>query len=565
MSSTPIQLLLTDDGNLAPVLGPLTRDCVARAALPGRRLPSALAVPGHSDNLVDEKWDVIVPDTARGRQIFGWLRPLRELRARQSGLDSIGDEPRFSVAAGMSRQEARRWRAREYESLHPDVRPGYLLIAGDLDEISHEFQQELMIVASVGRLCFTLPDGRPDRAGYEAYCAKVLDIEQTSKEWNTRPRLLLYASHDGSDAVVTGYFDLIRRCHADAEADRGLALDTLALYGRPDDHEWYTTDSDPAAQSRTLLHTAAQPHPAVLLSLTHGVGVIDPRRQRQRQGALVLRESTGRRRTEILDHTFFEQSFLPCGFWFFKACFGAGTPAISVYEPWLESLYELGRYGGNPRDALKYLAASKKRPFVARLPQTVLARPDGPLGLLGHVDMAWTYGFEALDESDPGRERAEHGPYYDVLRMVASGHRFGPAVAGLSEKAEEIGTQLVWIDDQIQRGGGDDRNLILRAWLWMRYLDLAGFILLGDPAARLPMGPAEDRTAPPSPRPAGEPSVDKMEKAVLAYLHQRQLPHEIARDAGISQPTLDRWVETYKDAGRRALAAEQGGHRKGDG
>ena len=555
-----IKLLLTDAGTLAPVLAALDSDSAAYAPAPALRLPSDLAMPGHSDDLEAEKWGVVIPDTAAGKQRLGWLRPLCELRSRQCGLRSVKDVPVFRVAPGMTRQDARRWRA-EYEAMHPGERPGYLLIAGDLHEVSHELQQELMVSASVGRLCFTTLDGgRPDRAGYEAYCAKIRETEAGREHWDEQPRLLFYASHDGTEATTTGYYDLIRRAFADARSDPSLGLASVDLFGSADDHEWHAPGAAPEVQARTLLHAAARPHPAVLLSLTHGAGARDRREQRLRQGALVLAESAGRRRTEILDHEFFQQSFLPRGFWFFKACFGAGTPATSVYEHWLDALRDLGRYSGNPRDALKYLPAGKSRPFIARVPQVALARADGPLGILAHVDLAWTHGLRAMDEENPDTVRGEHGPYYEVLRMVASGHRFGPAVASLSDKALALGSHLVTLygEAEVGRIEDSDERLLQRAWLWMRHLDLAGYILLGDPAAQLPIRAARDllraREASTAAGPASH-SPEQMEEAVLAYLRQRQTPAEIARNAGIHRSTLDRWLSTYKDAGRQALAA----------
>jgi hypothetical protein len=554
-----IDLLLTDAGSLAPLLRALDGESAAHGPEPAVREPSGLAVPGHSDNLQAEKWGVVIPDTAAGKKRLGWLRSLCELRSRQCGLPSAGDVPVLPVAPGMDRQGARQWRA-DYENRHPSERPGYLLIAGDLHEVSHELQQELMVSASVGRLCFTTPDGDPDRAGYEAYCAKVRDAEERRDHWDEQPRLLFYASHDGTAATATGYYDLIRRAYADAQADPSLGLASIDLFGSADDHEWHAPGATPEAQARTLLHAATLPQPAVLLSLTHGAGERDRRAQRLRQGALVLAESIGKQRIEILDHEYFQQSFLPRGFWFFKACFSAGTPATSVYEHWLDALHDLGRYGGNPRDALKYLATGKTRPFIARVPQVALARPDGPLGILAHVDLAWTHGLQALDEEDPDTVRAEHGPYYEVLRMVASGHRFGPALASLSDKALALGSHLVTLygDAEANRIEDSDERRLQRAWLWMRYLDLAGYILLGDPAAQLPIRAARDLVradgASTEAGPAG-PSPEQMEKLVLECLRQRQSPGQIAKNAGIHPGTLENWLRAYKNAGRQALAA----------
>jgi hypothetical protein len=192
-----------------------------------------------------------------------WIRRLYDLRKRRCGL-APGAEPRvWREPAGMTPQQARDWRAR-YERIPARERPGYVLILGDLHEISLELQQELMVSAAVGRLCFTDAEGQPDRAGYQAYCAKVCDLEDRRAEWSAGARLLLYAAHDGSVSSQEGYYDLVRECYreAKAEQDGQLARMDVQLCGRSDDHEWYTADQDPPAQARTLLHHAQMSDPA---------------------------------------------------------------------------------------------------------------------------------------------------------------------------------------------------------------------------------------------------------------------------------------------------------------
>lgn len=553
-----IQLLLTEMRSLAPVLGQMPSQGAGDAPRPTQRLPSHLAIPGHSSDLTAEKWGVIAPASAAGDQMLQWIRPLCELRKRQCGLESGAELRVWREPPDMTPLQARAWRA-AYERIPASERPGYLLVLGDLHEISQELQQELMVSAAVGRLCFTDAEGRPDRAGYEAYCTKVCDIEARRAEWSAGARLLLYAAHDGTVASQEGYYDLIRECYRDAKAetDQQLARMDARMFGRSDDHEWYTDDTDPAARARTLLHHAQMSDPAVLMSLTHGLAVRDPSERSMHQGAPVLAEAAGRRRSEVLGPTFFAQKFLPGGFWFIKACFGAGTPAASVYEPWLASLAQLGGYAGSPSDALAYLASPPSRPFIAHVPQVALAHPDGPLGVVGHVDLAWTYGYQAVDETSPRETWADPGRYYDVLRMVLSGHRFGAAAASLSEKAQQLGAHLASLYGSAElRGGSDDEQRLLRSWLWMRYHDLAGYILLGDPACQTPTSAARVLGEPPKSgaTPVVRPAAERMEDAVLAVLRQRKPPGEIAREAGIHPTTLARWLRIYKDAGRRALA-----------
>jgi hypothetical protein len=566
------ELLLTDLRTLDPAFDlPLDAAGVHRAPRPEQRAPTALSVPGHSNDLVRERWGVVVPDTPAGNERLAWIQPLGELRRRQCGLDEL---PILRVPPGARGPAARQWRAR-YESMHPQRRPGYLLLLGDLDEIPLEVQQELMVSASVGRLCFTTEEGQPDRAGYEAYSSKLCSAEAAQRDWNDPAQLLFYAARDGTQAVETGYLDLIRLCYRDARADQQLqaegklAVEDIRIFGSAADHQWHAQQEQ--ARGSTLVHFAEMRQPAVLLSMTHGAGITDVVSQRLHQGALVLGEAAGQRRKEVLEHGYFSRRFLPSGFWFLKACFGAGTPTTSAYQRWLEELRRLGVCASDPRAVLEYLAP--QRPFVARLPQVALAHPDGPLGVLGHVDLAWTFGYQSRSEVD-GRVQAEHGPYYDVIRGVVSGSRFGPAVASLSEKLQALGTHLATLYRDSEPGRVDEAMLALRSWLWMRYSDLAGYILLGDPAAQVPTRAARDVATPAEPRsksvlrkigpqqaerpPSGPTTMPpdrlaSMEQAVLAYI-QRKQPSQLAKQAGVSVTTLEHWVHTYQEAGSRALS-----------
>lgn len=546
-------LLLTADAELARVLPTLSEAALACAPAPALRVPIHLSAPGHSDDLQAERWGIIVPDTPTGEQLLTWLRPLCELRSRQCGLSSVEQLPTFKVAPGMDRRAAESWRA-AYEQRHPAERPGYLVIAGDLDEVSLELQQEIAICASVGRLCFSLLEGGPDRAGYEAYCAKLITSEQEREAWSRDPQMLFYASQDGSAACAIGYRDLVRASYDDAKAEQTIAVAPPAMFGSADDHQWYARGPNPEAAVGTLLHAASGPDPAVLLSVTHGLGVVSRDDQRRLQGAIVLREMAGAQRTEVIDHTFFQRCFLPRGFWLLQACFSAGTPVASVYDHWLAALTTLGRAADDPGEARKYLAIGGA-PFIARVPQVALSRPDGPLAVLAHVDLAWTYGVEAIDEATPAAIHGDHGPYYDVLRTVAAGHRFGVAVAGLTDRAQELGSDLALLygDAEVNSVADDRDRLMRRAWTWMRYLDLAGYILLGDPAAQLPIRAARDRLHPPPRPPAPSSAVDTLEQAVLAYCQQRETPSDIAQRFGLTTATLEHCIRLYKEAGRRAL------------
>jgi hypothetical protein len=580
---------LSDPSRLGRILPAPT---TGSAQMPEQRVRTHLAVPGFSNDLTLEKWGVIIPEKMDVR--LEWIRPLRELRAKQCGLSSPDELTVFRVTdKDRTREQARRWRVDVYETMPSAVRPGYLLLLGDLPEISHELQLELMVSASVGRLCFTDESGQPDAAGYRRYCAKVCDSEARRDDWNENAQLLFYCSRDGSAAVEDGYHDLILRCHADAVADTrddpradprddtrdarrvGVPLPATAVapIGAPGKPGW---DSAVAAErDGTLMFHAEQPRPSVLFSLTHGAGSANPADQRLHQGVPVLSAGTPTARAEVVEAKAMNRAFLPRGFWFFKACFSAGTAATSVYEPWLTKLQQLGATKEDPRAALQYLAKDGQTPFVARLPQVALAHPEGPIGVLGHVDLAWTYGNLIRDEDDPTATQVDRNTFYDVLRMVAGGNRLGPSIASLSETVQKLGTDLAALygEQELAGAAAVDRHAVLRAWMWMRYLDLAGYLLLGDPAAQVPTSTARAIAMAPSAGNAAKaaassaaaaPSVEKMERAVLACLRGGS-PTEVAKKEGVHPTKLERWVKEYKAAGRAALAARPAAARNDPG
>jgi hypothetical protein len=96
----------------------------------------------------------------------------------------------------------------------------------------------------------------------------------------------------------------------------------------------------------------------------------------------------------------------------------------------------------------------------------------------------------------------------------------------------------------------------------MRRHDLAGFVLLGDPAARLPiaLGAPERGVRPVDVGGAEEredAEVARMEEAVIAMLRGGEAEEAIATRAGVSVGELARWVGAYREAGRERLRRER--------
>jgi hypothetical protein len=353
--------------------------------------------------------------------------------------------------------------------LPPEEQPRYLLILGDADEVSFEFQQHLAVDRFVGRLAF------PREEDFERYADKVVRAE-ASPPRAERARTLFFTAHDDTVAVSHGYEHLVSRslrsCQQAWQRGRFPAGEVLEL-GSPRD-----------LSADALVAEAAKPTPAALLTLSHGDagpqgGWSSPEEQRHRQGALVL----GNRQVLTADEVG-RRPFLPGGVWLYFACLGAGTPARSTYTPWLQRLNEAGE-GSRHLESVLATAPMDARPFVAALPQAALANPEGPLAVIGHVDLAWSSAYHDVE----GHNQSVR--FTNVLKDLMKHRRAGVSLYALTSAIASVDSRLAMLyqQDAVARyeGGEPPPELLDRAYLWMARQDLSAYVLLGDPAVRLPI------------------------------------------------------------------------------
>jgi hypothetical protein len=563
-------LLATADGR-APVLeGGVDPEAADGAPAPDAR-PKPEQLWGDEadpDDLERQRWGVIAPAGDAGDRLVDAIAPLLERRRRQQGR-----VPVYRVPARLNMDEAARWKKRVFRSgadLDDDL-PRYQLIVGDLDQVPLAVQQVQATDGFVGRIAFD------DLDGYRVYADKVL-------QWEDSPALaaegdaILHAVRDGTQATRRGYEALIAPAEEILRRRRGtgdVRYDELRVTG----------SERPAPDE---LWAAATDRPGVLLSLSHGVGM--PRagrssstrggaeQQRREQGAL----SFGRGGV-VTGADVAGRGFLPGGMWLAVACFGAGTSETSNYRHWLDTLRQTGHAGSEIEHVLDTLA--HERPFVAAVPKAALADPQGPLAFVGHVDLAWTYSFFDLDD----RPRRRPGRITGVIQALLNGHRAGVAMRKLLRFFAEVNTELTALQDAQVRAGSSplaspgsagarsnatrcgesiaDHGQARYGHLWMLRQDLAGYVLLGDPAVRLPItggrGGADRKgltRASGAYREAGEQAgeqakaVTRMESLVLEVL--RGEPVAVVAERYTLEPAeLGRLVASYCAAGRDALDA----------
>lgn len=517
MHSMRIELLLADESSAKSggFVKSLERPPVPRRDAIAQDRPEVLFAADGLNDLKLQGWGLVVQKNDKGEKLRALVADLVEHRAALCGYEKAADMPVFQVAQD---DDPVAWTDKEYAAFEPLAkRPRYLLILGDLDEVSLDVQKRLRAKgAFVGRLCFRNDDGTVDEAAYRAYCKKIIAAEKQPASEDKPAQSLYYATlADKGDTFTSETKNqVLYLAHQKAAAEGVLAK---RFYEKKvhlwDSHEHASADDSskvagPESNETVLMHAAqVTTHASVLLSVTHGTAAKrGSPTARSIQGNPVLQQSPWRR----LGPAYFAQrAFLPNGFWFMHACYGVGTPDQSIYEEWLKSLPEVS--AGDRESATANLAPEGK-PFVARVPQVALANPNGPLAVLGHVDMTWTYGFREYAQTATALESLRTGylAYYGVMRDVVDGHRFGIAERNLFQKSQEVAEEVL----NLTRSKTADATIA--AELWMRYLDLSAFMLLGDPAARLPIAAArardqQTRAAPLAPRTPPEREVAQVE------------------------------------------------------
>lgn len=483
------------------------------------------------DELRLQRWAVIVPEGERGRRLRAIVEPLARLRGEQQGATPAT----FAAPARMSRGEALEWCTRMRASFgRPREVPRYCMIVGDLDEVALELQQALALGdACPGRLAF---DSEEDLA---AYVDKAVRADRAAS--GARPAVLVHAVA-ADPATKHGRERLAEPLLRQLGDSHGLGeLPATELH-----------DLDGPALDRPGQEAVA---PGFLFSLTHGYGGERGRgfasyaARRAEQGALVV-PGRGRLTGEALR----TGAFLPGGFWFLFACYGAGTPGESCYAPWLRAL---GGAGGKiAEEVLGALPGAGERPFVAAAPKAALANSAGPLACFGHVDVAWQFSYSEADPIALSRP----DKFGVLVEDACRGRRAGALARTLARHANEAALKLAAAAEQARGGTAVAGRL---AHLWLLHHDLAAFVLLGDPALRL-VDPGRSGHV------AGDMSVGtggaaaelvalarRIGAAKLEEAFARALVGDGARKAaawlGIELAELRALEDAYRAAGRKAL------------
>lgn len=415
------------------------------------------------DDLASAGWAVIFPHDIEPA-IVDALQPLLDLRRRQA---SAKEQRFFRCCCGadsyLPGDTAADFLARRGAGMglaDPKAFPYYVLLVGPPTRIPFHFQYELDSQYAVGRVAFDTPEE------YAAYAQALVAAEKRTRAAGPVPVALFSTRHAGDTAT-----DLSAR-YLVGGIEQHLGDPRL----RCRVERWTGPDATKDAALRIL---GGDRKPALLFSATHGMAFErGDTRQRAHQGALVCHDDArppefGQRAEHRLAADDIGDSADVSGMIaFFFGCYTAGTPAD----------------GGALRTHVPGQAHASEE-FLSRLPQRLLSHPrGGALAVVGHVDVAWSRSFLI-----PPRQPATV-TFCSALEGMVEGQRVGCALEAFGQHGGQV---AVGIQGDRQRGGSD------AAYLLRSFEDARNYVLLGDPAVRLPPpagGATSELTRPREPR-----------------------------------------------------------------
>lgn len=383
------------------------------------------------------------------------IQPLLDLRKEQAG-------PLFKVYEGSAGYRPGESKARflirhgadAAGPADPRKVPYYLLIVGSPDKIPFAFQYQLDVQYAVGRIYFD------ELQEYAAYARTVRQAELQGVPLPRRLHFFGVANPDDPSTQLS-LRHLVQPLHG-------------ALKNNPHGFSVETTEGSQSSRGSLSALLGGPQTPALLFTASHGVEFANgDARQIAHQGALLCQDWPGPRY-----HGDFKEDFYFAGehlgsdanlrgmMVFGFACYGAGTPKFD----------EFAHQSGDPRQR-KSVAP---RDFVAALPMRLLGHPrGGSLAFIGHVDRAWGYSY-----TWPGaRNKSQTTAFESVILRLLQGLPVGYALEYFNERYAELSTVLTQQLQEIDHGMECDPYEL--AAMWTANNDSRGYVIIGDPAARL--------------------------------------------------------------------------------
>jgi hypothetical protein len=422
---------------------------------------------GDPDDLTQTGWCVLFASDA-DPAIKEQLQPLLDLRRAQVNL--YGDEGLFKIFEGptgvLPNQTADGWAEYRGVSLTAKVDPiagvpYYVLLVGQPDRISFEFQNLLKMQWAVGRLAFD------DIEDYGRYAQAVVAYEAPSFRPTQRKNAAVWITRNDNDVATAMLSGALCPNFVDGARPLGSGAAKFTL-----DAFTYATAKQATKQQLIDILRGNLPGgpPAVFFTGSHGAEypLTDPALQRRMQGSLFTQEWV--RDTPAGPNNLFSAEDIPSDaklqgtMAFLFACYSGGCPTDNNYY-------------FNPDGSKIPIAPS---PLIAALPQALLSR--GTLAVLAHVDMAFPYAFQ--DVTGTPQVQAVRDP----LTYLMQGRRAGYAADCLSDRWSCLCSQLT---ESSARTASSDPSApqplspAARTSLTIARDDARNYIVLGDPATQL--------------------------------------------------------------------------------
>lgn len=381
-------------------------------------------------------------------QIRRALHPLLEHRKAQATLKSrhyfreLESKPGETSASFLARH------GRRFGPADPKWLPYYLLIVASPDEISYEFQYQLDVQYGVGRLWFETAEE------FRQYAGSVIAAEEGAAQ-RSREMVFFAPHHPGDEMTRLSAEELTAPLASNLE-ETVTGWTVRSCLG------------DEATKQRLAGFLGEGRAPAVLFTAGHGIGLDSgDEGQEALQGALLCQGWTHGSSSAVRDCVFAAADValnaslhgLVC---FHFACYSAGTPQWDSF-----SHLETGKR-----------VSAARRAFVARLPQRLLAHPEGgALAVIGHVDQAWPCSF--LWE----QTGAQLQTFRSMLLQLLRGYPVGAAMEYFGQRYAEIAAELSLRLEPVAGAEVDDGLNFVK--LWLANNDARSYVVLGDPAVRL--------------------------------------------------------------------------------
>ncbi len=419
-------------------------------------------------------WAILFPATMDAQLKAGIkeaLSPLLKLRQQQAGAryrsfeDGAGYRPGERLDQFFRRQRPEIAKG----AADPEEMPFYVMVVGSPDDIPYEFQYQLDVMRGVGRLDFG-----SDLESYARYAQNVVAAE-TGKVKLDRKMTFFGAANPGDKATQLSSKYLIQPLYDNLQ--QAAPGSEIALKYSWQFNRFVGEGQATKAQLGQLLGGNAALTPALLMTASHGVEFTPgDERQLRYQGALLCQDWGGPGSTMSRDY-YFAGEDLPASanlaglIAMFFACYGAGTPLMDQFA----------------RQAFKQRQPIASRNFVAALPQKMLRQ--GALAVIGHVERAWGYSFILPGGGDDTQA------FVTAMRKLLNGEPVGLATdpsfnmryADMSSALSSVLDELKWTPNYVS-----DAEL---AQMWSANNDARSYVVIGDPAVRVPFAKNEEAPA----------------------------------------------------------------------